>query len=129
MPVVLLGGRNGCGKEKAGTQGIQLSPEFGGHGIEVLGIFRAPGNHAAIHRIFPIDVDSIENSRAANSGSEITAKINVDAGVHKITDVCRLRRIGEAFRVHPPPQGDQDFQFRKFLLQFLELVKGSAKLG
>ena len=60
MPVVLLGGRNGCGKEKAGTQCIQLSPEFGGHGIEVLGIFRAPGNHAAIHRIFPIDVDAIQ---------------------------------------------------------------------
>src|SRR5205814_4141251 len=81
--VVFLRRGNCRSEQQSWTNGVELAPELGGHHVQILGVFWAPGNQAAVNRIFPVDVNSIEDPGRVNSGGEVAVDIHVNTGTHK----------------------------------------------
>ena len=104
VPVVLLRRRNGGGEQQAGAHGIKLPAEFRSHGIEILCVFGTARNHAAVYRIFPVDIDAVKDSRRMNTIGEVAFDEDVHTGLDESPNIRRLGCVGESFRVRPSSQ-------------------------
>src|SRR5260370_25230981 len=49
-------------EQKTWADGIELAAEFRGHGGEILGGLRAAIGHSAFPRIWPVNINAIQNS-------------------------------------------------------------------
>src|SRR5215510_15399050 len=98
------------------------------HRRKVFRVFRLSGTTAADNGIFPVDINTVENSWGLDAGGEVASDKSIDAGADKIAHVFRLRGAGKTAGLVPSSKGDENFQFGKAALEFLKLMKGPAKL-
>ena len=104
-----------------------MAAEFGNHGSEIPGVFRKTLSHAAFHRILPININAIEDSRGMNARGKISFDKSMDAGAYKFAHMIGFSGAGKALRLAPSTKRYDHFQFGITAFQFLKLMKGAAK--
>src|SRR5262249_20711837 len=122
-----LGGKRGS-EQKSWAQRVHLMAKLRQHRRKVFRVFRLSGTTAADNGIFPVDINTVENSWGLDAGGEVASDKSIDAGADKIAHVFRLRGAGKTAGLVPSSKGDENFQFGKATLEFLKLMKGPAKL-
>src|SRR5215467_11528924 len=84
--------------------------------------------NAAVHRILPVNIDSVKNSRRMDAGSKITFDEGVDTGAHEIAHVAGIGCARKALRLAPASKRDQHAKVRMKPLQLKQLMKRPAQL-
>ena len=102
-------GADGDGEQKTRTEGVHLAAEFEEEGFVVVSV--------GLVRVFPVDVDAVEEIGDGDAGSEVAFEKDVDAGGDEGFAVLGLSVDGEvrtaAF------EGDENVDVGEFVLELL----------
>src|SRR4029077_20591586 len=126
--VVLLFRGQGGSEQISGSQLIQLAPEFGCQRGEICFVLRTSLMDAALHWIFPVNIDAIKNASSFDTWSKMAGNKDLYTGANEIAHMIRGSRAGKALGLPPASEGDEDLQIRIKVLQLLKLMKSAAQL-